>query len=57
MKGKGIVRCQVRVKKANKRELSVEASKVLYDVKTREQYRLWDKQQGHLITIAAASGV
>lgn len=57
MKGKGIVRCQVSVKKANKCELSLEASKWLDDVKTRVQYRLWEEQQGSLMTVAAASGV
>jgi hypothetical protein len=57
MKGKGRITCQVRIKKTNSSELSIEASKGLDDVKTRVQYRPWDKQQGHLITVAAASGV
>jgi hypothetical protein len=29
----------------------------LVDVKTNVQYRRWDKQQGHLLTVVAASGV
>jgi len=57
MKGKGMITCQVSIKKTNKRELSSEASKGSDDVKTRVQYHPWDKQQGHLITVAAASGV
>jgi hypothetical protein len=38
-------------------ELSLEASKLLDDVKTNVQYRYWDKQQGNLFTVVAASGV
>ena len=52
-----MITCQVSIKKTNKREPSSEASKVLDDVKTRVQYHPWDKQQGHLITVAVASGV
>jgi hypothetical protein len=29
----------------------------LVDVKTNMQYRCWDKQQGYLFTVVAASGV
>ena len=57
IKGEGAITCQVSIKKTNKRELSSEASKGLDDVKTKVQYRPWDKQQGYLITVAAASGV
>jgi hypothetical protein len=57
IKGKGMITCQVSIKKTNSGEPSIEASKGLDDVKTRVQYRLWDKQQGYLITVAAASGV
>jgi hypothetical protein len=49
--------CQVGVKKTNRCELSIEASKGLEDVRTNVQYRHWDKQQRYLITVAAASGV
>jgi hypothetical protein len=52
-----MITCQVSIKKTNSGEPSIEASKGLDDVKTRVQYRLWDKQQGYLITVAAASGV
>jgi len=55
--GKGMITCQVRIKKTNKREPSSEASKGLDDVKTKVQYLLWEEQQGYLITVAAASGV
>ena len=41
----------------NNSELSLEASKGLDDVKTKVQYQLWDKQQGYLFTVVAASGV
>jgi hypothetical protein len=43
--------------KTNISELSSEASKGSDDVKTNMQYHYWDKQQGYLITVAAASGV
>ena len=45
------------VKKANKCELSTEASKGLNDVRTKVQYHLWEEQQGYLFTVVAASGV
>jgi len=38
-------------------ELSSEATKGLNDVKTNMQYQCWDKQQGYLFIVAAASGV
>jgi hypothetical protein len=43
--------------KTNNCELSTEASKGLDDVRTKDQYLLWDKQQGYLFTVVAASGV
>jgi hypothetical protein len=49
--------CQVSVKKTNSSELSLEASKVLDDVKTKVQYRLWEEQQDYLFIVAVASGV
>jgi hypothetical protein len=41
----------------NNGELLPEASKGSDDVKTNMQYQYWDKQQGYLFTVAAASGV
>lgn len=57
MNGEGIIRCLVSVKKANNCEPSTEASKSLDDVKIKVQYRLWNKPQRCLITVAVASGV
>ncbi len=47
----------MRVKKANKCELSTEASKGLDDVKTNVQYHHWEEQDGNLNTGLVASGV